>query len=175
MRRLMLLRHSKAERAPPGGRDSVRVLDKRGVADAPVIGAYMVRHALRPDRVITSPATRTRETWALAAPAFADVPPTVEEARLYEPTPEGLLDVVKSVSPQVGTLLLVSHNPGLHELAVLLIAAGDLEARQRLNEEFPTTGLAVIDFPFEAWRRVHPHAGRLERFINPRSLAAATD
>ncbi len=175
MRRLMLLRHAKAERSEPGGRDRDRALDKRGRADAPVIGAYMVRHALHPDLVIVSPATRARETWELAVPAFADVPPTVEEARLYEATPQNLLDVLKAISPQVGTLLLIGHNPGLHELAVLLIAAGDLEARQRLNEDFPTAGLAVVDFPFDAWSRLRPHAGRLERFIGPRSLAAATD
>jgi phosphohistidine phosphatase len=175
MLRLMLLRHAKAERSPPGGSDRDRALDQRGRADAPLIGAYMIHHALRPDLVLVSPATRARDTWKLAAATFADAPTTVEEARLYEALPETLLDVIKATGPQASTLLLVSHNPGLQELAVLLIAAGDLEARQRLNEDFPTTGLAVIDFPFDAWRRLHPHAGRLERFIGPRSLTAATD
>ena len=57
--------------------------------------------------------------------------------------------------------------------ARLLIASGDVEARERLNEGLPTAGLAVIDFAGKDWRKLHPHGGRLERFVTPRSLAAA--
>jgi len=75
----------------------------------------------------------------------------------------------------VHTLLVVGHNPGLQDLATMLIASGDVEARQRLKEKFPTSGLVVIDFALDDWSRVHAHAGRLDHFISPRSLAAATD
>jgi phosphohistidine phosphatase len=80
---------------------------------------------------------------------------------------------VKATDPAVGALMVIGHNPGLHELARLLIASGDVEARERLNEGLPTSALAVIDFPGKDWRKVHPHGGRLERFVSPRSLAAA--
>jgi phosphohistidine phosphatase len=73
----------------------------------------------------------------------------------------------------VRTLMLIGHNPGLHDVARLLIASGDVEARERLNEGLPTAGLAVIEFAAESWRKVHPHGGRLERFVSPRSLADA--
>ena len=72
-------------------------------------------------------------------------------------------------------LLVVGHNPGLHETARLLIASGDVEARERLNEGLPTSGLAVIDFAGRDWEKLHPHSGRLERFVTPRLLKAATD
>ena len=71
--------------------------------------------------------------------------------------------------------MVIGHNPGLHETARLLIASGDVEARERLNEGLPTAGLAVIDFAGEDWRKLHPHGGRLERFVTPRSLARPTD
>jgi phosphohistidine phosphatase len=58
---------------------------------------------------------------------------------------------------------------------MLLIASGNVDARERLSREFPTTGLAVIDFAFDDWKRLHPQAGRLDRFVSPRSLMAATD
>ena len=58
MRRLMLLRHAKTERAEPGERDRDRKLTKRGRADAPLIGAYMAHHGLVPDLALVSPATR---------------------------------------------------------------------------------------------------------------------
>jgi phosphohistidine phosphatase len=83
--------------------------------------------------------------------------------------------LIKETEPKVHTLLVVGHNPGLEDLAALLIASGDLDARRRLKEKFPTSGLAVIDFALDTWGRLHPQAGRLDRFVTPRSIAAATD
>ena len=54
MRRLMLLRHSQAERAEPGESDRARVLTERGRTDAVKIGAYMARHAMVPGEVLIS-------------------------------------------------------------------------------------------------------------------------
>ena len=62
----------------------------------------------------------------------------------------------------------MAHNPGLHELGKLLIASGDVDARERLNEGLPTSGLLVIDFVGSDWSTLHPRSGRLERFITPR-------
>ena len=84
-----------------------------------------------------------------------------------------LLAVLKRTEPEVRSLLAIGHNPGLHDAARLLIASGDVEARERLNEGLPTSGLAVIDFAAADWRKLHAHGGRLERFVTPRSLAAA--
>jgi phosphohistidine phosphatase len=73
------------------------------------------------------------------------------------------------------SLVLVGHNPGLHDLAVQLIASGDVEARERIAEGLPTSGLVVIDLAFDDWSRLHPRSGRLERFVSPRLIAAATE
>ena len=56
-----------------------------------------------------------------------------------------------------------------------LIASGDVAAREQLSEKLPTSGLVVIDLPFDDWSLIHPHAGRLERFVSPRLIAAATE
>ena len=171
--RLMLLRHAKAEKAEAGLRDHERHLNARGQHDAPLIGAYMARHALIPDRVMVSTSERTRETWQRLAEALAAVPPVDYEERLYNAGSETILALAKHIEPPVRTLLMIGHNPGLHDLARLLIASGDVEARERLNEGLPTSGLAVIDFAAPDWGKVHPRGGRLERFVSPRSLAAA--
>jgi phosphohistidine phosphatase len=175
MRRLLLLRHAKSERLAPGENDLDRRLTPRGRNDAPKLGAYMVRHALTPERVIVSTAARARETWDLVAAAFASTPPQVYDERLYEAAPQAILQVIEECGREAPTLLIVGHNPGLHELASLLIASGDVEARQRLNESFPTSGLVVIEFALDDWTRLHPHAGRLDHFVSPRSLNPATD
>jgi phosphohistidine phosphatase len=67
--------------------------------------------------------------------------------------------------------MIVGHNPGLHDLAVALIATGDIDAREQLRAGFPTSALAVLDFAFKAWGDLHPQSGRLDRFVSPRLLA----
>ncbi len=168
--RLMVLRHASSEKAEPGMRDFDRALNERGRKDAAKIGAYMAHHALLPDRVIVSPARRARETWEHVSEAFPAAPPVDYDNRLYEGGPDAILAVIRENDPSIGSLLIIGHNPGLHEIARLLIAAGDVEARERLNEGLPEAGLAIIDFAVDDWRKVRPHHGRLEVFIDPRSL-----
>jgi phosphohistidine phosphatase len=173
--RLMIFRHAKAEKGAPGTRDRDRPLAARGLKDAPQMGAYMAHHALVPRHALVSPARRTRETWdGLAATLPAGIPVLYED-RLYDATPETIIAAVKETSAKIGTLVVVGHNPGLYEAARLLIAAGDVEARERLNEGLPTSGLAVIDFAGDDWNKLHPRSGRLERFVTPRLLKTATD
>ena len=174
MRRLMLLRHAKTERAQPGERDRDRKLTKRGRADAPLIGAYMVHHSLVPDLALVSPATRAQETWALLANCFGSAPPVMNDERIYNADPQRLLALLTETEG-AKSLVLVGHNPGLHDLAVELIASGDVEARERIAEGLPTSGLVVIDFAFDNWSHVHPQAGRLERFVSPRLIGAETE
>jgi phosphohistidine phosphatase len=173
MRRLLLLRHAKTEKSAPGGGDFDRRLAARGRAEAPKIGAYMAHHDLQPDLVIASPARRARETWELVAPAFPTAPPVVWEDRLYNAEAVAIVGLVKEAKP--ASLLLVGHNPGLHDFARLMIASGDVDARERLNENLPTAGLLVIDFALARWSKLHPRSGRLDRFVSPRLLTTATD
>jgi phosphohistidine phosphatase len=177
MLRLLLLRHAKAERARPGERDHERRLAERGRNDAPKIGAYLSKHRYLPDQAVVSTASRTRETWSLAAAAMPGKPgkPQVDfDERIYESTPKALLTVLRETGPKVRTLMMIGHNPSMQELAVQLVATGDIETRERLQEAFPTSGLAVIEFALDGWDRMHPQSGRLKHFITPRWLAEPT-
>jgi phosphohistidine phosphatase len=133
MRRLMLLRHAKTERAEPGERDRDRKLTKRGRADAPLIGAYMAHHGLVPDLALVSPATSAEETWALVAKVLPKAPRIVKEEGIYNAGRDKLMGIIRKAR-DAQVLLVVGHNPGLHELAVSLIASGDVEARERVSE-----------------------------------------
>lgn len=170
--RLILLRHAKSDKAEPGMGDHERTLNPRGRGDAARIGAYLARHALIPDRVLVSTARRTRETWEGVAAALSATPVVTFEDRLYNGSADALLAVIKETERTTSTLLVIGHNPGMQELAMLLVASGDVDMRERLHEGLPTSGLVVIDFAAQAWSKLHAHGGRLERFITPRSLAA---
>ena len=173
MRRLLLFRHGKAERSEPGAPDRLRTLIDRGRKDAAKIGAYIASHALVPDRVILSPAERTRETWACAATAFKPEPGALMCEHLYDATPHAVFAKIKDTPAPVHTLLVIGHNPSLHEVALMLIASGDIDARERLREKLPTAGLVIIDFAIDSWSQLHPQSGRLERFVSPKTLEAA--
>jgi phosphohistidine phosphatase len=128
----------------------------------------MVQQGLIPDRVLVSSARRTRETWELVAPAFAKPPAFGYEPRLYEASAKTILAVLQETDPRVHTLLVIGHNPGLQEIAAILMATGEPDARNRLVEKFPTAALAVLDIPTDDWRGLKPSCGRLDRFVTPR-------
>lgn len=175
MRRLMLLRHAKSDWSAAGLRDHDRPLNTRGREAAPKMGAYMVRHALVPDLIVASTATRVSETLQHVVPAFTKQPKTITDKRLYQAETDDLLKVIQATPKTVHNLLLVGHNPGMAELAGLLMASGDVETRARLIEKFPTAALAVIDFAVDDWAKLQPKAGRLDRFVIPKALDMATD
>jgi phosphohistidine phosphatase len=173
--RLMLLRHSKAAAAEPGMPDRDRSLTPRGHGDATNVGNYLTHHALLPTRAIVSTARRTRETWERVLGTFPQPCPADYVDTLYNARPDDILDAIRDVDRSAQTLLVIGHNPGLHEVARLLIASGDVEARERLNEGLPTSGLAIIDFAGNNWDELRRRGGRLERFISPRLIRKETD
>lgn len=175
MRRLMLLRHAKSDWSALGARDHDRTLAGRGREAAPKIGAYMAGHGLMPDLVICSTAIRARDTWELASAAFAPKPAARYDERLYDAEPERILAVVKETASGVHSLLLVGHNPGLKDVAELMVATGDPDARRQLADKLPTAGLVVIEFTDDGWDRLRAHSGRLDRIVTPRSLASSLD
>lgn len=174
MRRLLLLRHAKTEGFEPGRDDRARALVERGRSDAARIGAYMASHKLKPDRVIVSPAVRARETWQQMAQAMQPPPAVTTLDQVYEATTDDIIAAILATPPDVRALLIVGHNPSLHEAALTLIASGNIDAREALREKLPTSGLVVIDFAFDDWSKLHPQGGRLDRFVTPRSLEASS-
>jgi phosphohistidine phosphatase len=173
MRRLMLLRHAKSAR-PPGVADIERPLAPRGRDAAGRMGAYLRGEALFPDIALVSSSRRTRETWDLVAPALDGVEARFEP-RIYEAPEARLLAVVREVEPDVRTLLMIGHNPGFEDLATRLVGQGDRSASERLSEKFPTAALAVIDFDADSWAGVAAGAGRLERFVTPKTLGSGDE
>jgi phosphohistidine phosphatase len=171
----MLLRHAKSDRSEPGASDHDRPLNPRGMETAARVGAYIAHHALTPDLVLCSTARRARDTWAVLAKALEAAPPAKYDARLYNAGSDALLAAARETPSKVHSLMMVGHNPGLHEFAVLLIAAGDVDERERLREKLPTAGLVVIDFAIDAWSALHREGGRLDRFVVPGALDTATD
>src|ERR1700680_2160518 len=170
----MLLRHAKTENHAPSARDQDRRLDNRGRSDAAEIGSWIGRHPLFPDSVLVSPAIRAHQTWEIAWKAMKDLVPEPQVElipELYGADPSQLLETIRDASAaDPKTLMLVGHNPGMHELALALAGSGDAMCRKALADNLPTSGLAVFDFGIDDWADVAFRRGRLVRFMSPKLL-----
>ena len=175
MRRLMLLRHAKTETDAPRGRDQDRRLDERGHKDAAEIGGWIAGHPPFPEAVLVSHATRARQTWDLAWEAMKDRVPAPQVdvlPELYGAEPGQILETIRSatVPADPKQLLLIGHNPGMHEIALMLIGGGDPAGAKAIADNLPTAGLAVFDFDVEDWGDVGYRRGKLAQFVSPRLL-----
>jgi phosphohistidine phosphatase len=174
MLRLLLFRHAKTARESGGG-DHDRPLTKRGEEDSKRIGGYLSDEQLLPDLAVASDSRRTRQTLDLALKAANQHPQTRLDRAVYLAEPHTLLDVIRRTPADVRTLLMIGHAPGMGDLAILLTGFGDRYAFARMNTKFPTSGLAVLDFPVERWEEVKERDGRLDRFVTPASLDASIE
>ncbi len=174
MRRLMLLRHAKTENDAPSGRDQDRRLDKRGRHDAAEIGSWIGRHPPSADLVLVSHAGRALQTWEIAWEAMKEEVPEPEVElvpELYGADVSQLLETIRDASSaDPHRLMIVGHNPGLHELALALAGSGDPAGRKALTDNLPTSGLAVFDFEIDDWADVAFRRGRLVLFVSPKLL-----
>lgn len=136
------MRHAKSA-WPVGIADEKRPLSGRGRRDAVVAGQLLSSRLPRPDEIIVSPAKRARQTVKLVQSALGPVP-TNREDRVYAASWWDLLDVLHEVGEQVGTLMLVGHNPGLEDLVRQLAGHGEERAVRQLSTKFPTSAIAVL-------------------------------
>ena len=177
MRRLMLLRHAKTEADAPSGRDQDRRLDQRGRTDAAEIGGWIGRHPPFPNLVLVSPAIRAHQTWEIAWEAMKKLAPQPRVEllpELYGADPSQLLQIIRAASSaDPKALMLVAHNPGMHELALALTGSGDAAGRKALTDNLPTSGLAILDFAGADWDDVAFRRGRLVLFVSPKLLKQA--
>jgi phosphohistidine phosphatase len=174
MRRLMLLRHAKTENDAPSGRDQDRRLDNRGRHDAAEIGSWIGRNPPFPSLVLVSHAVRALQTWEIAWEAMQELVPEPEVelmAELYGADISQLLQTIRSASvADPERLMIVGHNPGMHELAIALAGSGDAAGRGALADNLPTAGLAILDFDIDDWADMGLRRGRLELFVSPKLL-----
>jgi phosphohistidine phosphatase len=167
-RRLILLRHAKS--AWPDVPDHDRPLAPRGRRDAPGAGRWLSKAGSVPDLVLCSTARRARETWALAEENLGAQPQTTFAGRVYEASSTGLLDLARETSPDVGTLLIVGHEPAMRSLTLDLASPqpGEAEAQalSRVRVKYPTASIAVLAFTV-GWAELQPGRARLADFVVP--------
>lgn len=155
-RTLVILRHAKADR-PAGVADIDRPLTGRGHADAGAAGAWLASRGYVPDLVLCSPAKRTRQTWHGVAVALAGsrAPAVRYENGLYYDGITETLGLLHTVPDDVGTVLLIGHNPAMSMLSAVLDRAAE-----RDSDGLRTSGIAVHELEGD-WSAYAPGAALL--------------
>jgi phosphohistidine phosphatase len=172
MKTLLLLRHAKSSWDDPTADDHDRPLAPRGGRAARQIAVYMVDMGLRPDIVLSSSARRARDTLeALRQPLGTHTNVHIEEG-LYGADADELLGRLRSLTPRAGSVMLIGHNPGLHDLAADLAGDGNQRALAQLQTKFPTAAMAVLQLTGE-WSELDVGQAYLADLVLPRDLPPA--
>lgn len=164
---LFLLRHAKTKIIRPGQDDRDRTLKDRGLKDLKAVSAFLDRRGEKIDLVLCSPAVRTKQTLeGLHSSCLSSSEVTFED-KLYYATGPQLLAQIRTADDAASTLMVIGHNPGLHDLVLLLISRKCLKARPDLQAHFPTSALAIITFDVPNWSEISPGEGDLRGFALP--------
>jgi len=169
MKRLTVLRHAKSSWEDPELRDFDRPLNDRGRKAARRIGREFRQRHFRFDLVLASAAVRVRETLAGLQEEFDSAAPVHFEERLYLASEATLLSRLRDLPDTVRSLLVLGHNPGLHDL-LLGLAHRATDGDPQLQRNFPTAAVAVIELPAEQWSAVGRGSGKLVELILPKRL-----
>lgn len=170
MRTLHLLRHAKSSWEDPRLADHERPLDPRGERAATLMAVHLGQCGVAPDLVLVSSARRTLQTVERIAPHLPEGTRVAQEPALYEADDDALLHRLRRLEPELDCVLLVGHNPGLHELALCLVGSGDADTRAQLARKLPTGAWLELAVPGDSWRTLAPGCASLRRFVVPKDL-----
>ena len=171
MKMVLLLRHAKSAWSQPGLDDHERPLNRRGERAAEAMADHIVRNVPRPELILCSTTVRTRQTLApLVHRLTVPAPPIALERGLYLASADVLLERLRAITEEVGTVLLIGHNEGIGELAENLAGSGRATDLYALRTKYPTGTLATLRAPATRWSDLASHSAELLSFVRPRDL-----
>jgi phosphohistidine phosphatase len=168
MHRLHLLRHAKSNR-DEGVEDKERPLARRGRDASRRIGEALHSGIGQVDLVLCSSSLRTRETAELVLGKFKPKPKILFEDSIYLAGAKTLLRRLTQLDESAGSVLVIGHNPGLHELAVALAAPDSPSYRELASGKFPTGARASLLIQ-GSWASLDKSRHRLTDYVTPKSL-----
>ncbi len=159
MKQLFLLRHAKSSWKDPQLTDIDRPLNGRGKRDCAMMAAHVVGMQLHP--VYCSPAQRTRSTveGVAAAGLAGNLSWQIEDA-LYTFNADDLLQFCRELDDQLGSAVIIGHNPALTDLCNDLTGAG--------IANIPTCGYVDMQLRIDRWCKLSNGCGTLQDFLYPK-------
>lgn len=162
-RKLIFIRHSKAEEQLPGMSDFERSLTATGKHHSRLMAQILKAKKEDPGKVITSPAFRAIETALIFCREYDISPDTIQiSSELYSGLEqEDFIPFIGKQDDNVQTLTLFGHNPLITEMAAFF--ASDEP------DVLPKTGIFCVSFEAASWSDIGPESGLTQYFLTPKS------
>jgi len=176
LKTLYLVRHAKSDWEDPALADRDRPLAARGRKAASTLAGHIERSGISPALVLCSPARRTMDTLRLIGGSFRDPVEILVENELYGAPMGELLRRLRKVPAPTPSVMLIGHNPAVHELALSLLSSGALRGAsgarsvdnlKQLKVKFPTGAMATLAVPGQ-WKDLGDEPADLLEFALPR-------
>lgn len=162
-RYLYLLRHAESAEKQMSQHDRERELTQRGVREASLIGAYLLKENTKFDAVYCSSASRARSTAMVLAEAMKIEGEMIDEHdELYDASTRTFFEFITQLNDDEQTILCIGHNPVISYLAESL-------SKSEIGE-MPPAGLAVLKFSLDHWKDILPGKAELQNYIYPKML-----
>lgn len=169
---IYLARHAKSSWNSGAARDFDRPLSARGLADAKRMAEALHQRKWRPQRVLSSPAMRARQTAAAYVNALGLSPDDIVwNDDIYMAYTITLLHLLTRLPEKTTSIMLVGHNPSMEELLVHLCGETACAPWVQENGKLLTTGNVArlrINGP---WKEIMMNEAVLEDLLRPKQLA----
>lgn len=165
-----LLRHAKAAPGDAAMQDIDRPLNAQGHAACIVMGEWLASRKAAPQQVLCSPSRRTRETYEGIFATQSKKPSADYPDALYLAATGDIVAQLQKLPDALSCVMVIGHNPGMHECAARLCASGKPASVEKLISKFPTAACAVITLNVPGWKAVKEGTGFLEDFVFPKEL-----
>jgi phosphohistidine phosphatase len=161
MKTLYVVRHAKSSWEQEELKDFDRPLTDRGIKNAPEMAVRILTNGAAPQLLLSSPAKRAISTARLMAIAFKLPEEKIkQDSSIYEAERNDLSRLISRQDPDIDTILLVGHNPGVSDYINWL--CGTEEA------QIPTCAVARIRVNSNRWNGWEKGMGKLEDLDFPK-------
>jgi len=144
MKTLILCRHAKSD-WPGNLPDLHRPLKRRGVEDANYLGEILGSQGFRPDRIITSPALRARQTSEIVSACISFPGTILEERIVYYEDENALVELIQRQPDTLDTVMIFGHNPTMEDTVRQLLGS-------KAPFQLPTCAMVCLESMARSWQ-----------------------
>ncbi len=167
MKSIYLLRHAKSSWEDLDLEDKERPLAPRGKKQIKVLREYLHHSRTAIELALVSPAERTKRTYQILRKELLRLPKPDYRGVLYEAEWEDLLFLLQGTPESLNSVLVVGHNPGLENLANVLLFGHSEPSRFK---KFPTASFLGLTCSGSSWKNLQSGTCQLEFFWIPGAI-----
>jgi phosphohistidine phosphatase len=164
MKKIIFVRHGKAEEPAAGFPDFERSLTETGKNISRCMAAKLKEKEKDPGIIITSPAFRAIETALIFTGVFGISPDKmiINSNIYFNIDQNSLMTILKNTPEEIDTIMLFGHNPSFTELPELL-------GRESFGV-LPKSGIVCLSFKTKTWSGINRNEGHIEYFLKPKKV-----